>query len=743
MGIKMKNYFAAFLFLISTLAYSQQDFNCGMQQGYTETYPNGYQVNPPQIGGKYAPAKTLNGAYVRIFCVFAQFTGDNKDPNDVNWRVNEMPNWANTFIGTNTNQAPYPINTISNYFHQMSNGTNHIIGYVYPTLVTVNAPSTQDFGKSNRAVLQQVDVSVDFRNFDKWVMTGTYQQIFNQSDNYVDAVYIIWRNIDYGTWGGIGDLGNIGPDSNPSLPFTTNEGVLIKRRIPSIGMTLDIGGRSDYTFENKIGLLAHEYGHYLYDGGHNFENSGCGGYAQRGLGLMNSGSGGTLAMNPQEKYLLGYTTYTDIFYNQTGSLSDYQTSHASYRIPIPLFINGVPNYNPDEFFVIANHQKNSIYEFTKTKGIYIYHVKSNYYSGNHMDMITADGLWQWSVANWITPEGLGGSSDWYCVNFPDRTGPTKLPIPQRLSVDRANGRDELQEVVRAQYLQPGPFYGRYYWWDKWYNENGGRVESPIGDNEDAFNMGYNQLFSTFSNPPTYNKNRIQTNTAVELIGNNSGVFNLQFYIDASSVLSAPPSKPQNLKISQSTNLHPLLTWEANLETDVTGYKVYKYITYELGWQYLTTTTSPTYEDPTESYCPPGQQCMSGHNVSYKVTAIDNQAKESVPSDPKTTHVLGGDPSKIVANPTSEGIPLEYGLQQNYPNPFNPSALINYAVKEAGLVKIKVFDILGSEVATLVNEIKEAGNFAVEFNAANLPSGVYIYSLQVNGFTDSKKMLLLK
>ena len=55
----------------------------------------------------------------------------------------------------------------------------------------------------------------------------------------------------------------------------------------------------------------------------------------------------------------------------------------------------------------------------------------------------------------------------------------------------------------------------------------------------------------------------------------------------------------------------------------------------------------------------------------------------------------------------------------------------------------MFDILGSEVATLVNEIKEAGNFAVEFNAANLPSGVYIYSLQVNGFSDSKKMLLLK
>ena len=88
-------------------------------------------------------------------------------------------------------------------------------------------------------------------------------------------------------------------------------------------------------------------------------------------------------------------------------------------------------------------------------------------------------------------------------------------------------------------------------------------------------------------------------------------------------------------------------------------------------------------------------------------------------------------------------PNSFKLFQNYPNPFNPSTKINYSVKEVGLVKIKVYDILGSEVATLVNETKKAGNFAVEFNAANLPSGVYIYTLQVNDFTSSKKMLLMK
>ncbi|MCJ7553098.1 MAG: T9SS type A sorting domain-containing protein, partial [Ignavibacteriaceae bacterium] len=85
----------------------------------------------------------------------------------------------------------------------------------------------------------------------------------------------------------------------------------------------------------------------------------------------------------------------------------------------------------------------------------------------------------------------------------------------------------------------------------------------------------------------------------------------------------------------------------------------------------------------------------------------------------------------------------YNLYQNYPNPFNPNTVINYSIQEAGLVKIKVYDILGREVAILINETKEAGYHSVVFNASNLPSGVYIYTLKVNGYADSKKMLLLK
>ncbi|MDT3695496.1 MAG: T9SS type A sorting domain-containing protein [Ignavibacterium sp.] len=89
------------------------------------------------------------------------------------------------------------------------------------------------------------------------------------------------------------------------------------------------------------------------------------------------------------------------------------------------------------------------------------------------------------------------------------------------------------------------------------------------------------------------------------------------------------------------------------------------------------------------------------------------------------------------------IPFEFFLSQNYPNPFNPSTIIKYSLKDDGKVSLKIFNSLGEEVRTLVNEIKPAGNYEVEFNASNLPSGVYIYSIQSGDFVSSKKMILLK
>ncbi len=88
-------------------------------------------------------------------------------------------------------------------------------------------------------------------------------------------------------------------------------------------------------------------------------------------------------------------------------------------------------------------------------------------------------------------------------------------------------------------------------------------------------------------------------------------------------------------------------------------------------------------------------------------------------------------------------PENYSLMQNYPNPFNPSTKISFSLPKAGDVSLVVFDILGREVATIINNYKSAGNYTVNFDASNLSSGIYFYTLKSGNFTESKKMVLMK
>ena len=102
----------------------------------------------------------------------------------------------------------------------------------------------------------------------------------------------------------------------------------------------------------------------------------------------------------------------------------------------------------------------------------------------------------------------------------------------------------------------------------------------------------------------------------------------------------------------------------------------------------------------------------------------------------------------ISNPTSvskdiKGSSNNYILSQNYPNPFNPKTKINYSVPEFGLITIKVYDLLGKEVATLINEERNAGNYQIDFDGTGLPSGVYFYKLTAGNFSETKKLVLMK
>ena len=142
---------------------------------------------------------------------------------------------------------------------------------------------------------------------------------------------------------------------------------------------------------------------------------------------------------------------------------------------------------------------------------------------------------------------------------------------------------------------------------------------------------------------------------------------------------------------------------------------------------------------------PASGFVSNNNVSLVFSAgetiVGEFANESI------SLAVVSIPDLPLVPTSTEGladVPKEFGLSQNYPNPFNPSTTINYALPKASDVSIDVFNILGKKVASLVNQRKTAGNHTVQFQAANLSSGVYFYTLRVGGrVLKSKRMLLIK
>lgn len=89
------------------------------------------------------------------------------------------------------------------------------------------------------------------------------------------------------------------------------------------------------------------------------------------------------------------------------------------------------------------------------------------------------------------------------------------------------------------------------------------------------------------------------------------------------------------------------------------------------------------------------------------------------------------------------VPSKFALEQNYPNPFNPATTIKYSIPVSEFVRVKIYDVLGKEIATLVNREQAAGSYKVEFDGSRLASGIYLFKLQTNNFVETKKMVLTK
>jgi photosystem II stability/assembly factor-like uncharacterized protein len=129
-------------------------------------------------------------------------------------------------------------------------------------------------------------------------------------------------------------------------------------------------------------------------------------------------------------------------------------------------------------------------------------------------------------------------------------------------------------------------------------------------------------------------------------------------------------------------------------------------------------------------------------VLYSVHFADLNNGWAVGDNGTILHTTNGGATFVEEEQIDE-IPTEFLLSQNFPNPFNPSTKIQYSVPQSFKVRIKVYDILGNEIETLVNEEKPAGTYELTWNALNLPSGIYFYKIQAGSFVETRKMILMK
>jgi hypothetical protein len=220
-----------------------------------------------------------------------------------------------------------------------------------------------------------------------------------------------------------------------------------------------------------------------------------------------------------------------------------------------------------------------------------------------------------------------------------------------------------------------------------------------------------------------------------------GIVNYSSYLTVLDT-SAPVSPPLNVTKTDLGGGQIKITWNPNQEGDVAGYHIY-YGGFN-GYSFTHVIDAGNVSSYT----------LSGVSLSdaIGVTAYDksfsaaNENASTIVND----NMTNGNESWFTYAATVTGItdkesqlPREYQVSQNYPNPFNPTTTINYSIAKEGNVSLTVYNVIGSKVATIVNENKPAGNYSVQFNGSNLASGIYLYKLESGNYNAAKKFILMK
>ncbi len=699
--------FARFLALAAMalfVATSQSTGQTGEYCGFDE----GQQAPLTQLGGAYMPSFGT----IRALMVFIDFSDDTTDVLNQTWPVGTGPGYLSSIIDVNEGSPSGTVANITTYFRNMSFTNLRIIGTaVYRQarnpLAWYNAHPTYRFNVpywATRHVIEHMDTTgFDFSPYDLWKRISVYN-LQNIPDGVVDMIFACYRKWYSGSgfiaegWADLGAGGTFPVDNGQRFVQTgypawgnDGSGVTVVKMI-------------EYAPNNpRLEHVEHEFGHYL--------------------GLPHNYSGGLWSlmghrhpnissfMNAYEREQLGWISYTDVTTNgQTATISDFGTTGVAYRVTIP----------GGESFLVENHQLFSPYDLvdlTGGAGLYIL----QRHSSNLLRVVAADGRWNWSNPYWI-PNPFGGGT---------------IPVYKREQINRNLGYTDKVDIPHSQ-NGTGLMHA-------WLDEHTGALKTGPrykGDGKDRFTFAENNMFSPWSAYAAYNWNGTSTTTVgVEITGTSGSNINVKFY--TTTPASGPPSKPQDLRISTS-NGHPRLTWTLNGEPDVnpTGnYLIHRRIrTSGWGnWSLLATVSGSTaqYVDESLGGAPNGPD-----SVQYKIQARDVAGTLSVFSNIVSTMF-----TTFIDRPTPverrSPVPDRFALMQNIPNPFNPTTLIRYQMPYAAHITLKLYDVLGEEIGTLIDEVKPMGYHEFALDASMLASGVYFYKMVAGEYVAAKKLVVIK
>jgi M6 family metalloprotease-like protein len=563
------------LILSANDTFGQQEISCATVP------PQGEIINPTETHGIYLPAQ----GDLKILVVFARFKDDVSSHNE--WPAGSDPNGYTTWIDPTMQTGSTNLENFTNYFKTMSGAAFRVTG----TAVSVETPQNAsyygtDYYTANKEVLEQkVDPLVNFADFDKWTFNSNYNHT-NASDGTVDMIVMIWRSNPFpGSWGGEASLGY-------GNPFTVENGTITIRAGfgGNLGSGVTVRYKGDVYRKYNFHSAVHEVAHWLLGGEHPYD--GAPRYAF--WGMLNVSFVAAMCANTYERERLGWISPASVVAG-TGSLSDFITSGVAYKYHPP---GGATN----EWYYFENHQKLSIYDDVTTnpsdKGIWVLHQRDVYNGTDNIRMKPQDGFWNWENRYYNT------------TCFP----PNTIGVFRRLSVNRSTAGSSIREQLLNSHSVL-----------EWPHAYLGRTGSEIcggffrGDPPfyGAYDTTMNNLFSVYSNPTANTWTGAAVDFAMEVTGQAGTTVSAYFYVG--NPVDALPTKPQDLRGSYAGNSQVSLSWTANLEPDMSQYRIYR------DGQLVQTVAHPTAS--CSDFVTPNAQ-----TVLYAIKALDTQGKESVFSD---------------------------------------------------------------------------------------------------------------